>query len=197
MTADLPVTELLDHAARIGFHLSIAPPGTPDCALYIWATVLGDGSPGDVLYIGKAESGGRIPYEQGFADVDPHGDRVYSGFISLIRRNRAQCFPLIINPVNGRTDGFDPTPALNAIANWNDDAPGKIALTQRINEGQWTVPDIEMILIRIAVRTGVPIGNSIGATQWEGPVSKARDTLAVLATDPVRAADPDHREAAR
>lgn len=40
---------------------------------------------------------------------------------------------------------------------------------------------VEQLLVRIAVRYGVPIGNSQFASQWENPIGSAPDTLAVMA----------------
>lgn len=49
------------------------------------------------------------------------------------------------------------------------------------NAGTFTHKDGEKLLVRIATRAGVPIGNSQFASQWAEPIYSAADTLALLA----------------
>lgn len=100
--------------------------------------------------------------------MDPGGYEL-SGIVNLIRRNDAR-------HVHLRLNSFDPGAALEAGKDWPGTVPG---LTE---EGfTWTVRNTEALLIRIAVRLGVPIANSQLASQWEAPIETMHDRLAVWA----------------
>lgn len=61
------------------------------------------------------------------------------------------------------------------------------ALRQRIESGiPPTAEEIEEFLVRIHIRAGCLIGNSQYASQWENPIGRFADTLAVLAVDSAR-----------
>lgn len=187
MTATLALPALLALATSAGFHLRLAEPDE-QAPLYVWCTVRSDDSPGDVVYIGKARSKSRLGNEAGWATLDPHGDEILSGFVNLIRRNRAKGFPVAVEPFNGREDGFDPRPATAAMATWWGAYPQR--LRERIASGQpWSIPDIETFLIRLTVRCGVPTGNASCAGLWESWIGEPRDTLAVIATDAIKATE--------
>ena len=164
--------------------------------LYVWCTTKPDGTPGDVVYIGKSESGSRVANEATWSTQDPHSaTKVYGGFTSIVRRNRAVPVPITVEPVPGRRDGFDPTTLLSAIDGLEGDYYDR--LRERVESGpEWSILEIETILIRLAVRCGAPIANSASTGQWSKPWHRdVRDAMAVVATDAVRATEwPMHMD---
>lgn len=116
----------------------------------------------DVVYIGKAERAARVRDEAGWRDtLDPY-DVSTSGFIRLVRRNHATNHRIAVGPRPDRNDGFDPATALAVADGW-EETRVIIALRDRLTQGpEWSIADIEYVLIRIAVRLGVPIGNAQG-----------------------------------
>lgn len=188
MTANLPLCCLLTLARSVGFRLSQAQLGDR-AQLYVWCTTKPDGSPGDVVYIGKSESTSRVSDEARWSALDPHSaEEIYGGFASIIRRNRAVSIPIAVDPVPGRKDGFEPTTLLGAVSGLEGAYYERLRERAR-SEDEWTIPDIEMVLIRLAVRCGVPIANSAGTGLWINWNSDLRDAMAVVATDAVRAAE--------
>lgn len=188
VTANLPLCCLLNLARSVGFRLSRDQSGSR-AQLYVWCTTKPDGEPDDVVYIGKSESAARVSNETRWSVLDPHSaEEVYGGFANIIRRNRAVSIPIAVDPVPGRGDGFDPTTLLETI-NGLEGAYYERLRERALSEDEWTIPDIETVLIRLAVRCGVPIANSAGTGLWINWIGDLRDAMAVVATDAVRAAE--------
>lgn len=190
MVANLPLCCLLTLARSVGFWLTLAATGEP-AELYIWCTVNDDGTPADVVYIGKSESARKVSDEGRWAELNPHDEvNVYPAFANMVRRNRAKAFPIAVDSTLGRGDGFDPASLLEALDGLTGDYYDQLRERARIGN-EWAIPDIELFLIRTAVRCGVPIANVIGTTVWYSKVweSDLRDVLAVVATDAVKAAE--------
>lgn len=164
MPAATTVEELIRYADHIGCRVETSD--TPS-DLYALVTPPPDGH---VLYLGKDESalGRRAANEARWAELDPEKWEL-SGIITLIRRNNGKHVHLALK-------GFDVQKALESGKDWGGDIP---ALTA--DDFVWTVQETEKLLIRIAVRLGVPIGNSQFASQWEYPIGKMHDRLAVWA----------------
>lgn len=177
--ATITATELIELANSVGFSLALTA-DNPGARLYLWTT-----PEDEVLYIGKADRARpllRTKEEEGWARRHPHGEEFLSGFIHLAHRNHARRHLVQIQPRNGRSDGFDPRPALTGIEDWSGPAATNLQ-ARLLGPQEWSVADVETVLIRIAVRCGVPIGNSAGASQWESPIGDPRDSLAALAAD--------------
>ena len=188
MTANLPLCCLIKLAQSVGFRLSQVQSGGR-AQLYVWCTTKSNGAPGDVVYIGKSESTDRVSNETRWSALDPHSaEEVYGGFANITRRNRAVSIPIAVEPVPGRKDGFDPATLLETINGLEGAYYDRLRERAR-SEDEWTIPDIETVLIRLAVRCGVPIANSAGTGLWINWIGDLRDAMAVVATDAVRAAE--------
>ena len=143
-------------------------------------------------FVGLLGQDGADEADEGrWAELDPHDEvNVYPAFANMVRRNRAKAFPIAVDSTLGRGDGFDPASLLEALDGLTGDYYDQLRERARIGN-EWAIPDIELFLIRTAVRCGVPIANVIGTTVWYSKVweSDLRDVLAVVATDAVKAAE--------
>lgn len=169
MVKALHMDTLLAAAARVGVVLS---PTTEPGDLYAWAT-----PQREVVYLGKSDSPTRVRDEEGWRHLDPSAE-IVSGIVLLLRVNHAHCEAFTYDPAT-----FDPTrwQAIVAAGDWGGSAVER--LWERLLAGPPTVAEVEELLIRIAVRYGTPLGNSQYHSQWENPIDRPADTLAVLAVD--------------
>ena len=169
MVAILTVSTLIKTADRIGVKLhKVNSAGN----LYVWHTPTPEEA---VVYIGKSASGRRLNNERGWRDgLDPKTE-IVSGIVTLLRVNRAVPQFLRYDP-----NTFDASKwrGLRDKDNWSrlDNLDTALPPGATLPEEQ-----VEMLLVRIAVRYGVPIGNSQFASQWEKPIGTVPDTLAALA----------------
>lgn len=179
MVTTMTLDELLSAAASIG--LQVSEIDDQDAPLYVWTT-----PQREILYIGKAASPRRFREEAAWSQQDPT-ETLLSAFVALIRRNKGEAHAL-------RLDGYDASVGREAAQGWSGGAFNTLA-TWLDDPRPISVDSAETLLIRIAVRCGVPIGNSKDASQWDRPLGNATDTLAALAalpylhTDDVFAAD--------
>lgn len=171
MVATLAVPTLIGAARRIGVELHEVNSGGN---LYIWHTPPPEQA---VVYIGKSASDKRLNEERGWRDGLDAKAEIVSGIVTLLRVNRAVPKYFRYNP-----DTFDASKwrGLRDKGSWS--GPGLDYLDKALPVGA-KLPDaeVEQLLVRIAVRYGVPIGNSQFASQWEGPIGSAPDTLAAMA----------------
>lgn len=189
MIATLPPAVMLRLAQAAGIDLRVAEPGE-HAPLYAWATQKEGGTPGAVLYIGKAASNRRHIEEQVWSQLDPHGDTITAGFVDVMRPNRAKSWPLSIDMTPDGHVAVDPDRIgviLDGLDQWTG-GPTEQALRERMVQ-PWTTADVEYFLIRLAVHCGAILANSSGAGMWEGAIGDPRDALAVAVADSVRATD--------
>jgi hypothetical protein len=171
MVASLTVSTLIKAADRIGVKLHMVNSGGN---LYVWHTPTPEEA---VVYIGKSTSDKRLNNERGWQDgLDPKAE-IVSGIVTLLRVNQAVPQALRYDP-----NTFDASKwrDLRDKDNWSGE--GLDNLNMALPPGA-ILPEaqVEELLVRIAVRYGVPIGNSQFASQWEKPIGSVPDTLAALA----------------
>jgi hypothetical protein len=171
MVATLAVPTLIGAARRIGVELHKVNSGGN---LYVWHTPPPEEA---VVYIGKSASDKRLNEERGWRDgLDPKAEIVI-GIVTLLRVNRAVPQHLHYDP-----DTFDTSKWRNLQDTDSWWGPGPDNLDKALPPGaKLSEEQVEQLLVRIAVRYGVPIGNSQFASQWEGPLGSVPDTLAAMA----------------
>lgn len=164
MPATITIPESIEYASHVGIALAVVD--EPDD---LYAMVCQPVE--DVVYFGKDESATRrrTANEKKWAERDPENFEL-SGIVALQRRNNTR-------HVHLRVDSFDAAKAIESGKLWDVEIP-ELADP----DFELTVPLVEMFLIRVAVRMGVPIGNSAGASQWEDPIGSVADRLAIWAT---------------
>jgi hypothetical protein len=171
MVATLAVPTLIEAAHRIGVELHKVNSGGN---LYVWHTPPPEEA---VVYIGKSASDKRPNEERGWRDGLDTKAEIVSGIVALLRVNRAVPQHLYYDP-----NTFD----ASKWRNFRDRDSWTGAALDYLNKAlppgaKLSEEQVEQLLVRIAVRYGVPIGNSQFASQWEGPIGSAPDTLAVMA----------------
>lgn len=165
MVKTLKLRDMLAASDAIGLDLDRCTEGGN---LYAWHT-----SDDDVLYIGKAASNKRHDEEDSWVELD-HTERIYSGFIPLIRANKG-----VKQRLNYEPERFDPQKTWAVLDRHQWEGPALDTLRAALTDGYTpTVENVEQFLIRVAVRCGALIGNSRDASQWEAPIGKVTDTLA-------------------
>ena len=171
MVATLAVPTLIGAARRIGVELHKVNSGGN---LYVWHTPPPEEA---VVYIGKSASDKRPNDERGWRDgLDPKAE-IVSGIVTLLRVNRAVPQRLRYDP-----DTFDASKWRNLRDEDSWSGSALDYLDQALPPGaKLPEAEVEQLLVRIAVRYGVPIGNSQFASQWEGPIGTTPDTLAGMA----------------
>lgn len=187
----LPAAHLITIAHAVGIPLIESGDGNSNLYLIV-------DDQGNDLYIGKAASSRRHREEDGWSSMD-HTKSILSGFVALWRENNARRLCIDYN-----AGAFVPAAALSIIEGWEGGAIDSVRA--RLEEGEApTVEEVEEILVRIHIRAGRLIGNSVFASQWENPIGRFPDTMAVLAVDaarvsgliptlpPVSIADPANR----
>ncbi|MFE2955085.1 hypothetical protein [Nocardia tengchongensis] len=171
MVATLPLPALLDALRRVGVELQLVTEGGN---LYLWHTPAPEYA---LLYTGKAASDTRTRQEQTWKDNDDPNIEILSGIITLLRVNRGalQLFRYV-------PDTFDANrwKVIRDKHGWEGKALDN--LEAALPDGTpLPATEVEKLIVRIAVRYGVPIGNSQFASQWETPIGSISDTLAALA----------------
>jgi hypothetical protein len=171
MVTTLAVPTLIGAASRIGVDLHKVNDGGN---LYVWHTPPPEEA---VVYIGKSASDKRLNEDQGWRDgLDPKAE-IVSGIVTLLRVNRAVPQHLRYDPGT-----FDASKWRNLRDRDSWSGPGLDYLDKALPPGAMlSEAEVEQLLVRIAVRYGAPIGNSQFASQWEGPIGSAPDTLAAMA----------------
>lgn len=171
MVATLAVPALIEAARRIGVELHKVNSGGN---LYVWHTPAPEEA---VVYIGKSASDKRPNEERGWRNsLDPKAE-IVSGIVSLLGVNQAVPQHLHYDP-----DTFDASKWRNLRDSDSWSGAAFDYLDRALPLGaQLSAAEVEQLLVRIAVRYGVPIGNSQFASQWEDPIGTKPDTLAVLA----------------
>lgn len=164
MVATLSVDALVVAAARVGVTLN---PTVSGGNLYVWHT-----PEGEVVYIGKSASNKRTSDEIRWSNKDPR-EGIYSGIMTLLRANKAQLQPLMFLP-----EEFDSSAWRRLADTW--EGPIIASLREDLADRALTVEEVEVLLVRICVRYGIPIGNSQFASQWENPIGTSTDTLAAM-----------------
>ncbi len=164
MIATLSIDTLVAAAARVGVKIDLTDDANN---LYVWHT-----PEREVVYIGKSASGRRTRDETKWRDWDPR-DEIVSGIVTLLRANKAALQPLRYDPSE-----FDQSAWLILAETWS--GPVVDTLRSYLTDHAPTPEDVEVLLIRICVRYGVPIGNSQFASQWETPIGSPMDTLAAI-----------------
>lgn len=165
---NLQLDDLLIAARKVGLDLRELTDDEPDGNLYVWAT-----PNGQVLYIGKAEDPKRTSREQSWVKEEYDPTAISIGFVVLMRRHQARCHRL-------QYAGLDTVIALTALTGWEGGAIDTLAAHLR-SGAMWTVPEIELVLIRMAIAAGYPIGNAAGAGLWESQHGGLRNALAAVA----------------
>lgn len=177
----LKLPDLLTAARNIGIVIHDSELPAKDANLYVWTT-----PDNEVLYVGKSEDARRGIIEDGFLKgYEPTSITI--GFIVLAHRHNAQRHAL-------RYEHLDTGVVRAALDSWEGGAIDALHNDLDTNT-PWTVPDIEMVLIRMAVMAGYPIANSAGAGQWESQHGGRRNTLAAVAVindDTLRCAPMPH-----
>lgn len=169
MVAILTFPALIEAANRVGVDLHTV---SSDGNLYVWHTPVPERA---VIYIGKSASDKRLADEETWRDGADPKYNIRSGIVSLLRANEAEKQALYYDP-----DTFDAGRWRKLREDWDGDA--FLYLDEALPDGEaLTAEDVEQLLVRIAIRYGVPIGNSQFASQWENPIGSIPDTLAVLA----------------
>lgn len=172
MVKVLPYTHLLKMADAIGIHLEET---SSSSNLYVMVD-----PDGNNLYIGKASHPSRHSNEDRWAKSD-HTTEILASFITMYRENNASRKKILYMP-----EKFDFDKAAQFLGDeegkWSGPALDKLAA--RIEEQQPpTLNEVEEALIRIHNRTGRALFNSQYMSQWERPIGRIADTLAVLAAD--------------
>lgn len=158
------VDRLLRAAARVGV---IVTPTEDSSNLYVWHT-----PEREVLYVGKSASNQRTRDETKWRGWNPRDD-IYSGIVPLLGVNNALLQPLRYEPAS-----FDASICLTFAEPWEGWQIDRLR-SYLVDESP-TPQDVERLLIRICVRSGVPIGNSQFASQWENPIGSPMDTMAAM-----------------
>lgn len=138
--------------------------------LYAWVT-----PKREVLYIGKSKANGiskRTREENRWRHATATG-KIDSAIIALLQNNHAVQQRL-------RFVAIDADALVDALAGWTGPGIDRLRIAAL---APWTAEDIEKVLIRTAVRTGAPIGNSQFAGQWENLIGKPYDTVAAVAVE--------------
>lgn len=165
------VAELIACAARVGVTIHRTTPD--DANIYVWATNPGE----EVLYIGKQSSKRRLAEETNWSKQN-YRRELWSPIVALLGENNAISHPLRYDP----DVDFDGAQARAAVAagGWDESAFTEVA--KWLDDGSRFCggAEIERFLIRIAVRSGAPIGNSALAGQWESMIGRYSDTLAFI-----------------
>ncbi|WP_114906828.1 hypothetical protein [Ornithinimicrobium murale] len=163
MPATITVPEMIEYSSNAGVTISVSEEAND---LYAMVSQPGE----HIVYLGKDESASRrrAANEKKWAELDPEIFEL-SGIIALQRRNNTRHAHLSL-------DGFDAAKAIEAGKLWNVDIP-ELADPDFV----LTTVLVEQFLVRIAVRLGVPIGNSQFASQWESPIGSLPDRLAIWA----------------
>ncbi len=167
----MPLTALVRAARAAGISLRDRDPEERHPHLYVWTTPTQEK---EVLYIGKAADPRRTTVEEGLNSAFD-ATQINVGFVVLVKRHQAQRHDL-------HYDSVDLQKVLEVAAPWN--GPALDTLRADIAaQAPWGLPDVEMVLIRMAVLAGYPTGNSSGAGQWEQMMGDRRNTLAAIAVD--------------
>ncbi|MFD9829023.1 hypothetical protein ACFWXB_16245 [Tsukamurella tyrosinosolvens] len=170
MVKELSVDNLVAAARRVGVALSPVDVGGN---LYVWHTPAPAES---VVYIGKSDSENRLRNEQNWMRSDV-ANSIFSGIVTLLRVNRAKS-----RAFNYEPDAFESSRWRGIVERGRWSGPAIDSLEVHFASGDTLKSvDVEKLLVRIAVRYGVPIGNSQFASQWENPIGSISDTLAALA----------------
>ncbi|MEV6903451.1 hypothetical protein [Amycolatopsis sp. NPDC051372] len=168
--------KLIEAAERVGVELRKTGNGGN---LYVWHTP----SPEDaVVYIGKSASDLRVENETRWRDgLDPR-HQIVSGIVTLLRVNHADLQAFHYDPASFDGRRWRDIRLKNG---WSGSLFDRLDSDLPAGYG-FSASTVEKLLVRIAVRYGVPIGNSQFGSQWENPIGTVSDTLAALAVD----ADP-------
>lgn len=199
--AHLHVDDLIALANRVGFNIT----RTDDkalCRVYVWAT-----DDGHVLYIGivngqTSSRVGRLLHEMNGVDDNPNERETVDGAFDyfMYRHNAIPHLFQVELSTNGDGDverdgkggpfvAYDPDRTAGLYRrNWLPDAISNRVIRDAQESG-WKIPDIEMLLIRICMRLGVPLANDSGTTLWgDSPrLNTAADVLAALLSDDIAA----------
>lgn len=161
------VDDLIEAARSVGLGVRYCR-SERDANIYVWTT-----NNGAVLYIGKQESVRRLKSEQNLTkNFDASRYRV--GFVALVARHQAK-------PVFLSYDGKLSEPIiLDALEEYEGQAFADLSEYVKCG-GQWSVKDVELVLIRMMILAGFPVANSQGGGQWESSWGRREDALAAVA----------------
>lgn len=171
----MTIDQLLNSTEAVGIHLEGATAETAN--FYIMVD-----PDGNNIGIGRDASARRRLEDNLWIDTDYENNSV-SGYSTLVAENDAQRHPL-----RYQSDNFDGARLLNHITEHQSHGEAIDVVRARIHdEVPPTAEEIEQILVRIHIRTGRLIGNSLFTSQWDTPINTYSDTVAVLVADAARA----------
>ncbi|GAA1491000.1 hypothetical protein [Brachybacterium sacelli] len=167
----MTVDELIKTAEAAG--IPLVPALAKECNLYAITD-----PEGNCLYVGQSasKSGRRVLDEISYRREDPT-TAIRSGIVALLVENHGSHHPWRFDP-----DPFDASRLKAAITDQAWEGGAIDVVKKRLDSG--TPPklgEVEEFLVRSHIRTGCLIGNSEFASQWDGPIGKFADTVAVLA----------------